>query len=88
MFFNQTCFGCGCSLALPCHGDSNEHPHHCSLWRDKHLFFTNYRVGRQGTLLCKEIIIGYMYLQHLNYLPLRGENEVNTSVFIAVFLQN
>ena len=45
-----------------------------------------YRVGRQGTLLCKEINIGY--LKRLNYLPLRGENEVNTSVFIAVFLQN
>ena len=45
-----------------------------------------YRVGRQGTLLCKEINIGY--LECLNYLPLRGENEVNTSVFIAVFLQN
>ena len=45
-----------------------------------------YRVGRQGTLLCKEINIGY--LKRLYYLPLRGENEVNTSVFIAVFLQN
>ena len=30
------------------------------------------RVGRQGTLLCKEINIGY--LKRLNYLPLRGEN--------------
>ena len=30
-----------------------------------------YRVGRQGTLLCKEINIGY--LKRLNYLPLRGE---------------
>ena len=37
-------------------------------------------VGRQGTLLCKEINIGYLW--RLNYLPLRGENEVNTSVFI------
>ena len=45
-----------------------------------------HRVGRQGTLLCKEINIGY--LKRLNYLPLRGENEVNTSVFITVFLQN
>ena len=44
-----------------------------------------HRVGRQGTLLCTEINIGY--LQRLNYLPLRGENAVNTSVFIAVFLQ-
>ena len=45
-----------------------------------------HRVGRQGTLLCKEINI--CYLLCLNYLPLRGENEVITSVFIAVFLQN
>ena len=28
-------------------------------------------LGRQGTLLCKEINIGY--LKRLNYLPLRGE---------------
>ena len=48
--------------------------------------FATHRVGRQGTLLCKEINIGY--LERLNYLPLRGENEVNTSVFIAEFLQN